>query len=138
MRRFLLLFLLSIFESLSFPAKNESFEVSRIDISDPDDRGVLPNIDTYFCINSELRSVVATALSNFSNSGTSAVDQLQAAIETALMPKFQSSGGTWLVSATSYHRVKGFVDDRATGMDTFCAVNNNMLNIYVVVMKIDN
>ncbi|CAL2041984.1 unnamed protein product [Caenorhabditis brenneri] len=81
MRRFLLLFLLSIFESLSFPAKNQSFEVSRIDISDPDDRGVLPNIDTYFCINSELRSVVATALSNFSDSGTSAVDQLQAAIE---------------------------------------------------------
>ncbi|CCD67298.2 Ground-like domain-containing protein [Caenorhabditis elegans] len=124
MRRFLLLFHVFFAFSHSFPVRN-------------DDRGVLPNIDALFCTNKDLRQVVFNALQNITNPKAIAVDQVQAAIQTALIPNFASSGGTWLVSATSYHRVNGYVDDRATSMDTFCAVNDINLSMYIVIMKID-
>ncbi|CAI2350133.1 unnamed protein product [Caenorhabditis sp. 36 PRJEB53466] len=102
------------------------------------DRRVLPNIDALFCTNEKLRRVVFSALQNITDPSKIAVDQVQSAIEIALMPTFKSSGGVWLVTATSYHRVNGYVDDRASDMDTFCAVNDVNFNLYVVIMKIDN
>uniref|UniRef100_A0A1I7UZ68 Ground-like domain-containing protein n=1 Tax=Caenorhabditis tropicalis TaxID=1561998 RepID=A0A1I7UZ68_9PELO len=140
MRVILLLFLIIDYLD-GFPVVSEDSGAAidkRVAINDPNDRGVLPNIDALFCNNKDLRQVVFSALQNISDPNTIAVDKIQSVIETALMPKFKSSGGTWLVSATSYHRVNGFVDDKATGMDTFCAVNDINLNLYVVIMKIDN
>uniref|UniRef100_A0A8R1EE03 Uncharacterized protein n=1 Tax=Caenorhabditis japonica TaxID=281687 RepID=A0A8R1EE03_CAEJA len=78
-----------------------------------------------------------SAVPNFSNPNSMSVDQIREDIEVTLAPTFTSMGGTWLVSTTSYHRVSGYVDDRANGMETFCAVNDVNHNLYIVVMKID-
>ncbi|CAI5449608.1 unnamed protein product [Caenorhabditis angaria] len=97
---------------------------------------VWPNFDVLYCSNPDIRSVVVDLLSNSTDPNSVAVDELQSDIETALRPVFQASGGTWLVSVNSYHRVNGYVDDRAGNMKTFCAINDLQLYIYVVVTKV--
>lgn len=107
-------------------------------LDDPDDRGVLPNIDGLYCANADFRQAVYSALNNVTDPATVSVDQIQMNLENTLMPQFKSLGGTWLVSVTTYHRVNGYVDDSAIGMNTFCAVNSISVNLYIIIMKIDN
>ncbi|KAF1759284.1 hypothetical protein GCK72_015748, partial [Caenorhabditis remanei] len=103
----------------------------------PADPGFLPNIDTTFCKSNNIRTIVHNAILGINDTSTVAVDQVQAVIEAALQPTFKSYGGTWLVSTTSYHRVNGFVDNGATSLDTFCAINDIIRHMYVIIMKID-
>ncbi|ULT97721.1 hypothetical protein L3Y34_005505 [Caenorhabditis briggsae] len=135
--KLLLIFLtfLSIFPKFSY-----GFPVKKLaeNLSDPDNRGVLPNIDGVYCRNSDFQAAIYSALTNVTNPDTASVDQIQGKLENSLMPKFKALGGTWLVSVTTYHRVNGWVDDSAIGMNTFCAVNAVSLNLYIIIMKIDS
>ncbi|PIC37038.1 hypothetical protein B9Z55_015817 [Caenorhabditis nigoni] len=157
--KLLLIFLtfLSIFRQFSngFPVKKLAEN-----LSNPDNRGVLPNsrflnflnsrqisifrkfkflaVDGVYCRNSDFQAAIYSALTNVTNPDTASVDQIQGKLENTLMPKFKALGGTWLVSVTTYHRVNGWVDDSAIGMNTFCAVNAVSLNLYIIIMKIDS
>ncbi|CAD6194604.1 unnamed protein product [Caenorhabditis auriculariae] len=90
--------------------------------------------NAYFCANPTLRDAVHAAMDVPADNLS--VDLIQNQIEESLKPYFLANGGVWLVSAASYHRVNGYVDDRASESQTFCAINNNNLNVNVVIVRI--
>ncbi|CAB3406928.1 unnamed protein product [Caenorhabditis bovis] len=84
-----------------------------------------------------MRDAVFGVLQNVTDPNSVAIDSIQAQIEEALYPMFVASGGVWLVSANFYHRVTGYVDDKASVSETFCAVNDIHMNIYVVITRVE-
>ncbi|KHJ89187.1 hypothetical protein OESDEN_10994 [Oesophagostomum dentatum] len=89
----------------------------------------------WYCSNSVLKQTAEAALSNSSISKN--VDEIQSHLESSLMPYFTENQGKWLVSVNKFHRVSGYADATAATLKTFCAINDSVLNIHVVIVKVE-
>ncbi|XGW29610.1 hypothetical protein V3C99_009006 [Haemonchus contortus] len=87
----------------------------------------------WYCSNSLLRNTIEQALSNPNRN----VDEIQAFLESSLLPYFNQHDGKWLISVSKFHRLSGYVDDEAQNLPTFCAIHDNTKDIHIVVVKVE-
>ncbi|XGW29611.1 hypothetical protein V3C99_009006, partial [Haemonchus contortus] len=93
----------------------------------------VPLLLVWYCSNSLLRNTIEQALSNPNRN----VDEIQAFLESSLLPYFNQHDGKWLISVSKFHRLSGYVDDEAQNLPTFCAIHDNTKDIHIVVVKVE-
>ncbi|RCN53397.1 hypothetical protein ANCCAN_00462 [Ancylostoma caninum] len=106
--------------------------------SNPDDVTsclTIEQVPVWYCSNAHIKQTIEATLSNPSLSQN--VDEIQSYLESSLLPYFAENPGKWLVSVSKFHRVSGYADDAAKSLNTFCAMNDNALDIHVVIVKVE-